>query len=103
MRRPPACSRSSPCSPIRTPRSSSRRENDLFAVVDLVQEHVEAARSLAEREAMGDDEAGVDLSAFDALQKGAQVAVDVALPGAEGERAIDDRAHGKLVDEPAVH
>ena len=51
---------------------------------------------------MGDDEARVDASFLDQLEEWLHVALDVGLPGPDGERAVHDGAHGEVVDEPRV-
>src|SRR3954471_14068144 len=51
---------------------------------------------------MGDDEARVDLAALNALEQWTEVTLYVALPGADGQRAVHQRADRELVDEAAV-
>src|SRR5260370_12680958 len=62
-----------------------RFQHNLRASVDLVVEHGVAARCLFERQPVTDDEARIDLSFLDALQKRPQIALHVALPGANGQ------------------
>src|ERR1700712_3960058 len=82
---------------------SSGLEDHLFAPILLVLEHVVAARRVRQWKAMGDDPGRVNLPAFDALEQRAHVALDVALSGLEGQRAVHPGAGWELVDEAAVH
>src|SRR5581483_2019234 len=56
-----------------------RLQHDFEAVVSLVLEELVAARSLAQRDPVRDDERRVDVAVLDALEQRAHVAVDVAL------------------------
>src|SRR5690348_185208 len=56
-----------------------RLEDDLQALLLLVLEDLVAVRRLVERQAVRDDEAGVDLAALDAVQQRPHVALHVAL------------------------
>ncbi len=65
-------------------------------------EELVAERSVRQLQLVGDDEAGVDLAVLDPCQQRPQIAVHVALPGADGEALVHERAHRELVHEPAV-
>lgn len=67
------------------PRASGGFEDDLFAVVELVVEQLEAARRFGKWEPMSDHEAWVDITALDTLQKWSQVTMRVTLAGANSE------------------
>src|SRR5437899_5257624 len=78
------------------------RQHDLDAFVLLVAEHAISGRRLVEAHAVRDDEARIDVALRKALEQRAQVAMHVGLSGADGERAVHERAGGKLVDPAAV-
>src|SRR6185503_600851 len=84
------------------PRGSGSQD-DLQAVVLLVEKHVEPRRRVAQRQPVGDDEARIDLAPLDSLEQRLHVPLDVTLAGPDRERPVDDGAHRKLVDEAAVH
>src|ERR1044071_9757311 len=82
--------------------SRSSAQDDLLAVVALLEEHRVSLGRVLERHPVRDDEARIDLAALDARQQRPQVALDVTLPRPDGERTVHDGPHGKLVDEPSV-
>lgn len=51
---------------------------------------------------MSHDEARVDVALLDMVEQWTQVAMPVALPGANRERAVDHRAHWEVVDQTTV-
>src|SRR5690606_28434856 len=78
-------------------------ENYLDATVMLVAEGLVHLRPLLEADAVGDDEARVDLAFLDALEQVVGPAVDVGLAHAEGQALVHRRAERNLVDQPAIH
>jgi hypothetical protein len=54
--------------PPRARPSCSGLQHDLYAVVLLVQKHVVSFRSILETQAVGDDEAGIDLALLDPFE-----------------------------------
>src|SRR5690606_15999877 len=48
-------------------------------------------------------EARVYVTVLDVLEQRLDVPLNVALAGLQGQSAVDDRAHRKLVDETAIH
>ena len=83
--------------------AGSGAQDHLLAVVLLVDGRCRspsAASSSGRRWVM--TKRRVDLAVLDALQQRLHVALHVALAGADGERAVHQRAHRELVDEAAV-
>src|SRR4051812_40367547 len=89
--------------PPRRSHPGSGRQDHLFAVVLLVLEDVVAVRRLGQRQPVGDDPRGVDLTLLDALEKWLHVALHVTLSSLEGERTVQPGPGRKLVEESAVH
>src|SRR4051812_11963429 len=77
-------------------------ENDLDAVIFLVDERLVTVRRLVELQRVRNDEARVDLAFLDALEERLHVALHVGLAGSHRERAVHERPHRELVDEAAV-
>src|SRR4026207_1072534 len=65
-----------------------RLEDDLFAVVLLVLEDVVAVGSLLQGQGVGDDEGRVEVAVLNVLQQRLHVALDMALPALDGQRAV---------------
>src|SRR5437868_9331062 len=80
----------------------SRLEHDLDAIVLLVQEDVIAFGRVVEPHAVRDNEARIDLALLDPFEQRFQIALHVALTALDRNRAVHQRAHRKLIDEPAV-
>src|SRR5690606_11352913 len=80
-----------------------RLQHDLFAVVVFVHEHLVALRCVGQRQSMGNDETRIDLALLDPIEQRLHVTLDMALPRADSQSAIDDCSHRKLVDEAPVH
>jgi hypothetical protein len=79
----PLAARDTPSNPVTDTLGTlpSGLQHHLLAAVALVQEQVISQRSLLELEAVGDDEAGVDLPPPDPLEQRLHVAVHVTLTG----------------------
>jgi hypothetical protein len=77
-------------------------EDDLHALVLLVLERLEAVRRLAERQAMRDHEARVDVALLDVLVERLHIPLHVALARLHRQALVHERAGGELVHEPAV-
>src|ERR1051326_1626804 len=77
-------------------------ENYLNAIILFVLEDVVAFWPFVQRQAVRDDERGVDVAALDAFQQGAQVAMNVGLPHPEGQPFGEGSAEGKFIQEAAV-
>jgi hypothetical protein len=79
-----------------------RLQNDLDAVVLLFPKHGEPFRCIFKSHVVRDDEAGIDIAVLDSLEQRAHVALDMTLPGPDGQGAVHERTHWKLVYEASV-
>src|SRR5581483_9186142 len=77
--------------------------DDLDAPLLLVAEDLVAAWRLLQWQAVGNDEAGIDLAALNPLQQRPQVALHMGLAHPEGQALAERRSERELVHEPAVH
>src|SRR5437588_7550908 len=83
-------------------RKRSRLHHDLDAAVLLVAEGLVEFGSFFERCPMGDDKGRVDLALLDAFHELRQIVLHWRLGHAEGQAAIDGRAHRNFVEIAAI-
>ena len=83
--------------------SCPRIDHDLGDVFFLVAPDFVHLWRLIERDAMGNDVAGIDLALFDSLQQRLHVVVHVGLPHLHGDALAERSAEGHFVEQAAVH
>ena len=83
-------------------RRVARFHHDLDARVVFVAECLVEIRAFFECRAMSDDEGRIDLAVLNTLHQQRQIMLDRRLGHAEGQAAVDGRAHRDFVEEAAV-
>ena len=84
------------------PKKPLRPHDDLDAAIFFMQKRVVSLRGVLELYAVGDDEAGIDLSIRNSLEQRLEIMLAMSLPGFDRKPLIHHRAHWQFIDKPSV-